>query len=155
MGKYADIKGTTSQSFRVGGTVSEGNVLTADEAGVGTWQAPTGGSATLSKSFMITNPTAGADGPIWRAPANITITAVHALCVGGTNLIGSLWEYDANGGAGAIVQSSYMTATAGINANATDFANAGIALGNYVGWVTDSISGTPTRLIVTFEYTEP
>lgn len=37
MGKYADIKGTTNPSFRVGGTVSAGDVLTADADGVGAW----------------------------------------------------------------------------------------------------------------------
>ena len=40
MGKYADLKGTTNASFRVGGTVSAGDVLTADAAGVGAWAEP-------------------------------------------------------------------------------------------------------------------
>ena len=155
MSKYADIKGTTATSFKIGASATAGHVLTADVAGVGSWQAPTGGAATLSKSFMITNPTADADGPVWRAPVAITITAIHVLCVGGTNIVGQLWEYDANGANGATVDATDITATAGTNANDDgSLSNPGITAGNYIGWRTTSVSGTPTRVLITFEYTE-
>lgn len=42
MSKYADIKGTTATSFKIGASATAGHVLTADVAGVGSWQAPTG-----------------------------------------------------------------------------------------------------------------
>lgn len=38
MGKYSDIKGTTHNSFKVGGTPGAGKVLTSDINGVGTWE---------------------------------------------------------------------------------------------------------------------
>jgi hypothetical protein len=157
MGEYADIKGTTHSSFKVGASATAGHVLTADAAGVGTWQEPTGEGTTtmtLSKSFMITNPTADADGPVWRAPESVTITAIHVLCIGGTSLTGQLWEYDSNGANGAVVDSSDIVATAGTNVNDDGtLSNPGIASGNYVGWKTTSVSGVPTYLIVTFDYT--
>ena len=129
--------------------------LLLTDGGATTLHSHAGGGGTLSKSFMITNPTADADGPVWRAPVAITITAVHVLCIGGTSLTGQLWEYDANGANGAVVDSADIVASAGTNANDDGtLSNPSIDAGDYVGWRTSSISGTPTRLIVTFEYTE-
>jgi peptidoglycan/xylan/chitin deacetylase (PgdA/CDA1 family) len=109
---------------------------------------------TLSKSFVITNPTSSSDSPLWRVPANITIIAVHVLCIGGTNIVGHLWEYDTNGANGSSVDSSDITGTAGSNVNDDgSLSNAGIASGNYLGWKTTSISGTVTKVIVSFDYT--
>jgi hypothetical protein len=116
-----------------------------------------GGGGTLSKSFMLTNPTADADGPVWRSPTAITITAVHALTIGaaGENVVFQLWEYDANGANGAVIDGSDITATVGTNANDDGaLSNAPIDAGDYLGIRTTSVSGAPTRLIVTFEYTE-
>jgi hypothetical protein len=108
---------------------------------------------TFSRSFVLTNPTSTMDSPLWRAPANITITAIHVLCMDGTNIVGQLWEYDANGLNGSTVDAD-ITATAGTNANDDgSLTNAGIASGNYLGWKTTSVSGAVTRVIVTFEYT--
>lgn len=105
-----------------------------------------------SKSFVLTNPTATSDGPIARIPAAINITAVHVLCMDGTNIIGQLWEYDSNGLNGATVDAD-ITATAGTNANDDgSLTNPGIAAGNYLGWKTTSVSGAVTKVIVTFEY---
>ena len=139
----------------VAATVATGNagqVLTSNGAGA----APTFQAVDVhSKSFMITNPTADADGPVWRAPVAITITAVHVLCIGGTSLTGQLWEYDANGANGAVVDSADIVASAGTNANDDGtLSNPSIDAGDYVGWKTTSISGTPTGVIITFEYTE-
>ena len=110
---------------------------------------------TQTKSFVITNPTASADGPLWRVPYNITIVAVHVLCIGGTNVVGQLWEYDANGANGSSVDTSDITGTAGSNVN-DDGAlnNASIASGNYLGWKTTSVSGAVNQVIVTFDYTK-
>jgi hypothetical protein len=106
----------------------------------------------LSKSFIISNPTADADGPVWRTPEGITITAVHALCVGGNNVIGQLWVYDTNGANGAAIDAD-ITALAGTNVNDDGAISSPTAgTGAYIGWRTTSVSGTPTKLIVTFEY---
>ena len=114
-----------------------------------------GGSATLSKSFMITNPTAAADGPVWRVPVAITITHIHVLCIGGTSITGQLWEYDANGANGATIDSADIVATAGTNANDDGtISNPSIDAGDYLGWKTTSISGTPAGVFVSFEYEE-
>jgi hypothetical protein len=111
------------------------------------------GSA-FSKSFIISYPTSSADSPVWRTPEGITITAIHLLCVGGTNIVGQLWEYDANGANGATVDSSDITGTAGTNVNDDGtLSNPSIASGNYVGWKTTSVSGSPTKAIITFEFT--
>lgn len=110
---------------------------------------------TASKSFVVTNPDANADFPLWRAPANITVTGVHVLCIGGTNIVGQLYEYDSNGANGSTVDAD-ITATAGTNANDDgSLSNAAIASGNYVGWKTTSVSGSPTQVIITFDYTQP
>jgi hypothetical protein len=109
---------------------------------------------TISKSFMISSPTADAHSPLWRVPVSITITHIHVLCIGGTNIVGQLWEYDANGANGATVDGD-ITAPAGTNTDDDGaISNPSIAAGNYLGWKTTSVSGTPTRVIVTFEYTE-
>lgn len=107
----------------------------------------------FSKSFVITSPTASADTPLWRVPVAITITAIHVLCIGGTSITGQLWEYDTNGANGTVVDDSDITGTAGTNVDDDGtLSNASIASGNYLGWVTTSVSGTITRAIITFEY---
>jgi hypothetical protein len=109
---------------------------------------------TLSKSFMISSPTADAHSPLWRVPVSIIIQHIHVLCIGGTNIVGQLWEYDANGANGATVDAD-ITAPAGTSTDDDGaISNPNIAAGNYLGWKTTSVSGTPTRVIVTFEYTE-
>ena len=137
--------------------VATGNateVLTSNGAGAApTFQAPSGGG-TQSKSFMITNPTASADSPTWETPVGITISAVHLLCVGGTNVVGQLWEYDTNGANGSTVDASDITGTAGTTVNDDgSLSNPGIAAGNWVGWKTTSVSGSPTKALVTYDYT--
>ena len=107
-----------------------------------------------SKSFILTNPTAASDGPIWRVPSAITITAIHVLCTDGTNIVGQLWEYDANGANGSTVDAD-ITGTAGTNVNDDgSISNPSIDANDYLGWVTTSVSGDPTKVIVTFEYTK-
>ena len=105
-----------------------------------------------SRSFIITNPTSSSDGAIWRVPVAITITAIHYLCVDGTNIIGQLWEFDSNGLNGSTVDAD-TTATAGINVDNTTLDNPGIAAGNYLGWKMTSVSGAVTKFICTFDYT--
>jgi len=104
-----------------------------------------------SRSFVITNPTANSDLPLWRVPYAITITAVHVLTPVGV-IVGQLYEYNANGLNGSTCGSD-LTTTAGTNLDSSTFTNAGIASGNYLGWKTTSVSGTPTYAIISFDYT--
>ncbi len=138
-----------SSDATAGATATTGGLVFKD--GLYTSGAATGGSS--SKSFIITNPTSSADSPVWRAPSAITITAVHVLCVDGTNIVGQLWEYDANGANGAVVDDSDITGTAGTNVDDDGtLSNASIDAGDYVGWKTTSVSGAVTKAIITFDY---
>ncbi len=132
------------------GTASQ--VLSTDGAGALSWAASGGG--TQSKSFMITNPTSSADSPTWETPVGITISAVHLLCVGGTNVVGQLWEYDTNGANGATVDASDITGTAGTTVNDDgSLSNPSIDAGDWVGWKTTSVSGAVNKALITFDYT--
>jgi len=148
---YAD----TTTSFSQISIGDAGQVLTSNGAGSAPeFKTPAGGNVTYSKSFVITNPSAASDSPLWRVPANITITAVHVLCVGGTNIVGQLWEYDDNGANGATVDSSDITGTAGSNVDDDGtLSNSGVASGNYLGWKTTSVSEVVTQGIISFDYT--
>ncbi len=110
-------------------------------------------AGTYSKSFVILNPVATDDYPVWKTPYALTIKHVHVQCLGGTNIIGQLDEMDSNGINAAVVDSSDITATAN---NSVDddgtLSNPSIAANGYVGWHTTSISGTPTSVTVTFDY---
>lgn len=106
----------------------------------------------ISKSFVITNPTASKSFAVWKTPTAITITAVHCVQVGGTNVIGILTECDADGLNPAVIDTTDITVLA-TNVNKTSFTNPSIDAGDYVGWNTTSVSGNVTKLIITFEYT--
>jgi hypothetical protein len=115
-----------------------------------TGAAPT---ITYSRSFVISNPTSSSDLPIWRVPANITITAIHLLCHGAA-IVGQLWEYDANGLNGATVDSSDITGVVDTNVNDDGtLSNPSIDAGDYLGWKTTSATVGATYAIVTFDYT--
>lgn len=107
------------------------------------------------KSFVILNPVAGSDVPLWRAPVGITITAIHVQCTGGTSITGMIDEYDSAGAAlVAAVDDTDITANAGASANDDGaLSNPGIAAGNYLFWRTQSLVGSPTSITVSFEYT--
>jgi hypothetical protein len=113
----------------------------------------TGGSVTYSKSFVITNPTSSADGALWRTPNAITITAIHGVQVGGTNIVGMLTECDVNGLNPVVVDDSDMTITTSNVNDDGSLSNPSIDAGDYIGWATTSVSGTVTKAIITFEYT--
>ena len=111
-------------------------------------------SVSYSKSFVITNPTSLSDSPLWRTPVAITITAIHVLCIGGTNIVGMLDECDANGANPIPVDATDIAGIAGSNVNDDgSLSNPGIDAGDYIGWHTTSVSGTVTRVIITFDYT--
>jgi len=107
-----------------------------------------------SKAFTILDPIATDDYPVWKSPVAITITAVHVQCLGGTNIVGQLTECDAEGINCAVCDSADITAAAN-NSEDDDgtLSNPSIDALDYVGWKTESISGTPTSVTVTFEFT--
>ena len=105
-----------------------------------------------SRSFVITNPTANSDLPLWRIPYAITVKAIHVLTPVGV-IVGNLWSYDENGLDGGTVDAD-ITTTAATNTNDDgSLTSPSIGANKYVGWKTTSVSGTPTYAIVTFEYT--
>jgi len=107
---------------------------------------------TQSKSFVISNPTANSDLPLWRVPYAITITAIHVLTPVGT-ITGNLWEFDSNGLNGSTVDAD-ITTIEGVNTNDDgSLSNPDIAANNYIGWKTAGVTGTPTYAIISFEYT--
>ena len=100
-------------------------------------------------SFCITNPTASADRAIGSFPANITIRQIRVLAEDGTNIIGGLDEADANG-LNTVAVDSDITATAGTTT--TDdgtLTNPTIDANDQLFWHTTSVSGTPTKVVVT------
>lgn len=133
---------------------SDKKIYTKDETG----SESSVGSSVNSKSFSIANPTGSSSGPVWRTPVAITITAIHVLCIAdddsGTNVTGQLWNYDTNGANGAVVDNTDIVGWAGINVDDDGSLSAPSILANhYIGWRTTSVSGIPTRVIITFEYT--
>lgn len=109
--------------------------------------------ARQTKSFTIVSPIATDDYPVWRVPYAVTIRAIHVLCVGGTNIVGGLDEADGNGGSSVAIDAD-ITSSAGTNANDDgSLTNPTLDAGDYLMWHTTSISGTPTSVTITFEYT--
>jgi hypothetical protein len=131
--------GTSSQFLKADGSVDTSTYLT---------------SITYSKSFTITNPTTFTSTPLWRVPIGITLTATHWLLIGGTSVNGNLDELDANG-LNPVVVNADVNPLAATNLNSVAFSNPGIATGNYLGVHLTTVTGIPTKLIVTYEYTIP
>ena len=105
----------------------------------------------FSRSFVISNPTASADLPLWRAPVACTITAVHLLCKG-AKITGQLCVFDGNGLNGSAVDSADITGV--VDTNVDDdgsLSNGAITAGYYVGWKTTIADPGATYAIVNFE----
>ena len=120
-------------------TVDEDGRITAASKGV------------HSQSFVIASATADSDFILWRAPYAITITAVHGLAIGGTNVVGNFDKCDGNGG-NAVPIDSDMTLTSTVTTD-TELSNASIDAGDYIQWHTTSVSGSNSQIVVTFDYT--
>ncbi|MCC6933034.1 MAG: hypothetical protein IT292_07250, partial [Deltaproteobacteria bacterium] len=109
--------------------------------------------AYLTKSFLLPSPNSGSDYPVWRVPYAITIRNIYVLTVGGTNVVGGLDETDANG-ANAVAIDADITGSAGTNASDDGtLSNPSLDAGDYLFWHTTSVSGTPTSVTVTVNYT--
>ena len=157
----------TSPTFTTSIVIPNGANPTTDAAGkVAVDTSATSGSAlrfygdaayTLPAwqrvSFILNTPTAASDFEVGSFPANITIKQIRVLSVGGTNVVGGLQECDANGGTCSAVDAD-ITASAGTTA--TDdgtLTNGTIDANDQLQWLTTSISGSPTRAVVTIYYT--
>ena len=112
------------------------------------------GAITNSMALIVSSPDSDADAALWRSPNAITLVGLHVLCVGGTSIIGNLTQWGKNAsGSGTNVNVADITANVGVNADVSSFSNGDIDGGNYVGWTTTSVNGTPDRVIITFDYT--
>jgi hypothetical protein len=100
-------------------------------------------------TFSIELPTSSDDIPLTRMEVAGTITKISYLCIGGTNWIGQVQEFDANGGSGANVQSVDTTAVAGTTNSVTSFSNPAFDAGDWLGIKTSTISGQPSWILVT------
>ncbi len=145
-----DADGTFLECLDNSGGDSKFKIAANGETTVGAGTVVHG--AVFSKSFVITNPTASADSSLWRVPAAVTITAVHLLCRGNV-VVGHLTEQDANGGSDAGVDGA-TDISGTVDTNVDDdgtLSNPSIDSGDYIGWRTTSVTGTPTKAIVTFD----
>jgi len=80
----------------------------------------------------------------------MTITAVHAICVGGTNVVGRLYEVDSDGIDGDKVGIDNADWTIGTTAFSDDsFTNAAIDAGDWLQWDITSVSGDVTNFSLT------
>jgi hypothetical protein len=106
---------------------------------------------TYSKSFVISNPTSSSDSPLWRVPYNITITAIHVLCIGAA-IVGQLIQYNSNGGGAGTTVGADITGIVNTNVDNGDLTGAIITAGNYLGWNTTSATTGANRAIISFDY---
>ena len=149
-----EVPNGTNPTVSVAGQVSVDTSATSGSMirfyGDASYQLP----GYYSMAIQINGATASSDAPVWRCPWNVTIRAVHVLATGGTNVVGMLDECDANGANCSTVDSADITGTAGTNANDDGaLSNSSIDATDYIGWHTTSVSGTNTRVAITFEYT--
>ena len=110
-------------------------------------------STVQSKSFVITNPTGAKYFKGWRVPYGITVTAVHLNCTGNV-VVGQAWVFTTNGVSGNAVDSSDITGI--VDQNVDDdgsLSSPTVTTGQYLGWHTTSVTGTPTYAYITIDYT--
>lgn len=106
----------------------------------------------LSKTITISNPTVMTSTPIISVPNASTITSIKVLCIGGTSITGNVDVLDNNGNSPTPVNAD-VTAVAGTESTYTSFASPTVASGYYIGWHTTSISGVPSKVIISVTYT--
>lgn len=107
-----------------------------------------------SKSFYIETPTSADDLALVRMDVAGTLVKVSYLCIGGTNRVWQLQEFDSNGGSWADVHSGDVTASAGTVSSSTTFSNASFDAWDFLWIKTTSVSWSPTSICVTFYYKE-
>lgn len=134
---------------------TNGQVLSTNGSGTMSWTAIASTTPIYSKSFVVTNPTSSCTTAVWRTPNAITVTVIHGVETGGTNVIFNLTECNTSGLSPVVIDGTNITATTSNVNDSGSLSNPGIAANNYIGILIASVSGTVGRLIVTWEYTIP
>jgi hypothetical protein len=151
-GKYLTLLSTTTPAQTTNGSISWDSDDYRMTIGDGT-NTLSLATKTKTRSFVVGSPATGSDFVFWQTKYGIVITAVSAICSGGTNVVGQLQEYNGTAGSATDVDSADWTITTSEYTDAS-FTNASIDAGDWVGWKTTSVSATVNFLSVTFEYYE-
>ena len=139
----------TTLSRASGGVLQvESNALTRDIDVPGM----TSTTPEIIYAFNIHDIDAGYDDIALQFPRAMTITKVTAMCIGGTNVIGRLYEVDGDGddsdAVGVEVGDWTFTTT---ETEDSSFNNATLDAGDYLQWDTTSVSGSVTNFRLTVE----
>ena len=147
----------TSGQFTISTTTTTvSSIYATSTTATSTFQGSIRDKSNKSITFHVTSVTAAGDfGRIWKVQRNITIQKVTLNQEGATNVIGQLQECDSNGANCAAIDSSDITGTDGIDVvDDGSLSNSSVDEQDYIGWTTTSVSGTNTRMAVTFNYVE-
>ena len=111
-------------------------------------------SSTTPLSFVLNNPTSTSlNTPLLQVLYACHITSVSILCIGGTSITGNVNTFDSNGGTSTAIAGD-VTASVNTTNNQTGLSVA-LTAGQFIGWHTTSLSGSPTRVLITVNYTVP
>lgn len=103
-----------------------------------------------SKTITIIDPTASENATLFFAPSGATITNIHALIQGTTDVTMQLLFGSSRASGSAVCASTTVSnSTTGVDIAIT---TAAIPASNYVWLVTTAITNTPTELSVTVSY---
>ena len=108
-----------------------------------------GGGGTKSISIAITNPTGSDNFLIYRFPEAVTIEAIHAVVMNGTNVQFKINECDGNGVNAAQICN---TVTATTTNTAGVITNADVDAGDYISYTSTANTGGVTKLIIAIDY---
>ena len=148
------VKGDTGETGAKGATGETGIQGIKGDTGETGAKGATGETiAAGSKSFTVLSPTNTGELSLGRIPQSITITHIHVLTHGGNSLTGQLDVADSNG-QNPIPVGNDIIGTAEINVDDDgSLSSPEVGTGDYLNWHTTAIDGTPTQVVVTFEYT--
>ena len=92
------------------------------------------------------------DFPFWQTPHAIVITNVYARCIGGTNVVGHLQEYDGAAANPVEIDGDVTWLASAETSDDGTINDPIIDAGDWIGWKTTSVSGSVTHFCLTFEY---
>lgn len=102
-------------------------------------------------SFVIPAPAATDDMLLMKAPYGMSILTIRGVLQGTTNVVGQLQECTSAGASCADLDSD-ITFNGDEDADDGSLTDSTIASGNWIGWKTTSVSGTPTFLTITVTF---
>jgi hypothetical protein len=102
-------------------------------------------------SFVIPAPAAADDMLLMKAPYGMSILTIRGVLQGTTNVVGQLQECTSAGASCADLDSD-ITFNGDEDADDGSLTDSTIASGNWIGWKTTSVSGTPTFLTITVTF---